>query len=363
MFITANESNIHSRLKHYLVRLAADGIRASISIGFDGTKVPPVLTLSTLHRAIIGGATPHHFISVDDLTEEQVKSKLDKQSDIIRADEIKVAVISIQNAKKKKCPFFVLAGQPQTVNMPSSFNEFVTQACLSVCNELKEADLVSVAADGVGCDNKWVCQQLRGFLRGDNRHVGLIDTDHNAKNFRYQLLGGSSVVMMGNFIIDPELLRLARVEIDLWRVKDFASDLLVLKLASEKTINKLSQLDNEDSSCIAVLSVTLYFLRLRLYSVNAKVFGFRGRMTFMWSSMIWFTSLGYKSTLGTNQSNMLANRRNFVTETIAFIFLFVRKDIINPRYCTSEPNEHTFGGWRCEKREATTQECTEIEEK
>jgi len=216
LFITANESNIHSRLKHYLVRLAADGIRASISIGFDGTKVPPVLTLSTLHRAIIGGATPHHFISVDDLTEEQVKSKLDKQSDIIRADEIKVAVISIQNVKKKKCPFFVLAGQPQTVNMPSSFNEFVTQACLSVCNELKEADLVSVAADGVGCDNKWVCQQLRGFLRGDNRHVGLIDTDHNAKNFRYQLLGGSSVVMMGNFIIDPELLRLARVEIDLW---------------------------------------------------------------------------------------------------------------------------------------------------
>ena len=86
-------------------------------------------------------------------------------------------------------------------------------------------------------------------------------------------------------------------------------------------------------------------------------------MNFMWSSMIWMTSLGYRSTLGTNYSTMLANRRNIVTETIAFMFLFIREDIVNARYCTSEPCEHTFAGWRCERCEATVEEALGIEDK
>jgi hypothetical protein len=83
----------------------------------------------------------------------------------------------------------------------------------------------------------------------------------------------------------------------------------------------------------------------------------------MWSSTIWITSFGYKSTLGTNQANMLANRRNIVTEAIAFIFLFIHAVMIQPRYATSEPCEHTFGGWRCQKREASVMECIELEGK
>ena len=47
------------------------------------------------------------------------------------------------------------------------------------------------------------------------------------------------------------------------------------------------------------------------------------------------------------------------------IFLFARSDILNPCYGTSEPCEHTFGGWRAEegKQEATVLECIEIEDK
>ena len=60
---------------------------------------------------------------------------------------------------------------------------------------------------------------------------------------------------------------------------------------------------------------------------------------------------------------MLANRHNIATEAIAFIFVCVREDIVNPCQCTSEPCEHTFGGWRTDRCEATLEETIWIEEK
>ena len=183
--------------------------------------------------------------------------------------------------------------------------------------------------------------------------MGLIDTNHNVKNTRYQVIGGSSVVWMGGYILDPELLRIAGVENLLWRVKDFASDLLVLKLCSVETLNSLSALHSEDSGAVAILSLTLYFMRMRLYAVNTKVLGFRERISLIWSCTIWMTSFGYQSRLGTNQKNMLANRRNMVTEGIGMIFLIARNDIMNVRYCTTEPCEHWFPGLRVDKREFT----------
>ncbi len=60
---------------------------------------------------------------------------------------------------------------------------------------------------------------------------------------------------------------------------------------------------------------------------------------------------------------MLANKRNIATEAIALMFLFVRDDIDNPRLTTTEPCEHTFGGWRVARCEATALECIYLEDK
>jgi len=188
--------------------------------------------------------------------------------------------------------------------------------------------------------------------------VGLIDTNHNAKNFRYQFLGASSAVWIGHIVFDTELFRLAGVSKLLWRVKDFASDLLVLELASLNTMNKLCSLEGESAESVKALAVTLYFLRTRLYAVNGKVLGYRTRVRLMWCSMIWITSLGYKPPLGTNKANMLANKRNCVTETIGASFLVVRKDVVRPRGVTTEGVEHTFALIRSDKKEATVLEMT-----
>jgi hypothetical protein len=244
--------------------------QGAVSLGYDGTKLPKVLQVSSTHKAIIGGAFPNHFISIAGKSEDWIKAKLLPDSDIERADEIKVAVLSVQNTKKGKPCFAVLVGQPQTINVASSFNESVAMVVDRVAKETGMFQLASVSADGVGCDNKGMMYTLLSFLRGKKRYVGMIDPNHNAKNHRYQILGGSSSTWIGNYIIDGKLLRLAGVSQLLWRVKDFASDLLVLKLASLDTVEKLCLLGNEDEGSVGVLCAALYFMGAQLTSVNSK---------------------------------------------------------------------------------------------
>ena len=67
-------------------------------------------------------------------------------------------------------------------------------------------------------------------------------------------------------------------------------------------------------------------------------------------------------TLGYNYATMVATMRNIISKTIAFIFLLVHDVIVNPSYCKTEPRDNTFVCWKRKKREATVQECVEIEE-
>ena len=201
LFIHIEKENIKNRLRTRIRHLTSsqnggneqsnakvkesDAKPVIISISFDGTKVPKALALSRVHKVIIGGAVPNHLISVEGLSDEEVKALLDPDSDVVRADELKAGVVAIQLADKGKPPFFNLVSQAQTINLSSCFNESVVQAILELCREERMIDLASVAADGVGCDNKWLSQQLCFFLMGKQRHLGVIDTNHNAKNTRY----------------------------------------------------------------------------------------------------------------------------------------------------------------------------------
>jgi hypothetical protein len=87
------------------------------------------------------------------------------------------------------------------------------------------------------------------------------------KNSRYQLIGGSSLASIGAYVFDPALIHLAKVNQKLWRVEDFASDAVLLKLASIDTIQKLHNLALQDRmNCDvgnhAVTVISLLFLRL-----------------------------------------------------------------------------------------------------
>ena len=95
---------------------------------------------------------------------------------------------------------------------------------------------------------------------------------------------------MGDHVIDSELLCIAGVETLLWRIKDFASNLLVLKLCSVQTLHSLSALHSDDSRAVAILYLVLHGMRMRLYAVNTKAVGFRERISLLWSCTVWITS-------------------------------------------------------------------------
>ena len=70
--------------------------------------------------------------------------------------------------------------------MKSNFNEMITRITLEFCSQYNHATLVSVSADGVGCDSEFIRNTLIEFLEGKVGHIGLVDSNHSAKNFHYQ---------------------------------------------------------------------------------------------------------------------------------------------------------------------------------
>ena len=95
---------IRERLKRHIETIIADRddnvpkekAVVAISLGFDGTKVPQHLQVDYSHKAIVGGVYPDHFIDMSKLAEAEVKAILDPDSSIVRAKEVKVAVVSFQ---------------------------------------------------------------------------------------------------------------------------------------------------------------------------------------------------------------------------------------------------------------------------
>ena len=54
-------------------------------------------------------------------------------------------------------------------------------------------------------------------MSGNFCDVGLIDTNHNVKNNRYQMIGGSCEEILGGYVYYIGLLQAAGVISELWR--------------------------------------------------------------------------------------------------------------------------------------------------
>ena len=173
--------------------------------------------------------------------------------------------------------------------------------CWNLCWEYSYClRLASVAADGVIDEDICIMSHLTASLRGEYIFVAVVDTNHNTKNVQYQTyVSYSSVVIMGFHIVDCGLYRISGVAREFWRVKDWASDLLPLEIASADTVGKITPLAaTEDLGTVTFMCVLLYFTRLKLFSVNAKIFGRQERFVFCWCYIIWLSYFNSKSSLG-----------------------------------------------------------------
>jgi hypothetical protein len=136
------------------------------------------------------------------------------------------------------------------------------------------AVLLNATVDGVSCDTTFVKQSICNFLEGKKSWVGGTDSNHNNKNSRYHIIGGSLVATIGTHPIDANLLHVAGVAFRLFCIDNFASDQLVLELCTAQTVSSLIELEGqEDGPTLVALSLGLMFMRIDLYGVNSIAYG------------------------------------------------------------------------------------------
>eukprot|EP00918_Siedleckia_nematoides_P084791 GHVU01186328.1.p1 GENE.GHVU01186328.1~~GHVU01186328.1.p1 ORF type:complete len:288 (-),score=14.80 GHVU01186328.1:740-1603(-) len=153
-------------------------------------------------------------------------------------------------------------------------------------------------------------------------------------------------------LFDTGLLPAAGVQRELYRVDDFASDELVLKLCSADTITKLhAKSSEEEGTSLAVTGLTLFFVRLFMIAVNSKQkICDMDRVALLWCSLLWLTSLA-----GMHPTT----KRNVVVSVLGSVLLCVQRKVPSPRLCTTESLEHMFGNFRQWRREFTVKEFVE----
>ncbi len=227
---------------------------------------------------------------------------------------------------------------------------------MKACRELKTFQgsivcLLNTAVDGLEAESKYVDKENGQCFAGISTSWCIVDCNHNAKSLRYQIIGGSCALNVRVVPIDPGLLQLTDINEKITRVKDYASDGLVLRLCDYNTLSSLVKLSQENPKHVAALCLTLFFVRLKLYAINSLQLDARCRISFLWSSLVWLTSL---------QGMHSITQRNLIREIISSIFTFMREECLEPRFTTSEPIEHKFGDLRSKKREFTTSKYIDI---
>ena len=158
-------------------------------------------------------------------------------------------------------------------------------------------------------------------------------------NTRYSHHGVSSALHLGNLVVDSDSYRQSGVNSELWRVKDFKSDAKVMAGCLYPTLKMIAdaiQYGRWDTTVEddGVLTCALLFMRLHTYAVNGKDVPVKHHVLYLWTSMIFFTSMGCVN---------ITPRRNVVSELITNFFMVLISDMFKPWLLTGEPAEHGFG--------------------
>ena len=117
--------------------------------------------------------------------------------------------------------------------------------------------------------------EMCDFLAGKAIHIGSIDSKHNIKIGRYQIVGGYFIVSVGKLVVDSHQFIKSQVSPDLIRPKDFDSVLLIQNLTSYSTLNKFDDAIYDGYTVgkiedIGGLGCTLFSTRLHLNAVNGR---------------------------------------------------------------------------------------------
>ena len=125
--------------------------------------------------------------------------------------------------------------------------------------------------------------------------------------------------IIGKALIDTGLIIEADLAKELWRVKDFASDLLVLCLVSAKTAGLIMLLPVSYPLLSNSLLFTFFFMSLHLYAVNTEDYILaKTRAIFVWSLLMFVLHVD-----GVHHTT----KKNWLLASVAMIFLFLRDNV------------------------------------
>eukprot|EP00957_Ditylum_brightwellii_P095779 7297463-Ditylum_brightwellii.AAC.1 len=272
-------------------------------MAIDTTKVLPTIEISSCHKVIVRAEYPNHKISIAGKTKDDINSLLEGKDPVHRkfsaASEIKVTVVSFQGSPPHIPQSEIVATHPQSNNDPNDFIKDMECARSNAMCSTKTSS-INFTMDGISFKSKHVMVAICDLLSIKSNHLGSTDPNHNSKSKRYQIIaaGGTVGCTLGMYVINTYIFCLAGVIMDHWRPNNFASDLLLLKLNSYDTIERIARVDpllgSTSSGNKGVLAATFFFMRIHLYGVNGKSVPARHCAMYLWYSMLWITSISAK---------------------------------------------------------------------
>lgn len=192
--------DVHRNMKQMIDGVSCKGQTVTFSIAIDGTKAPRSMNINAAHKCIMGRCYPHHIIDTTNLSKEEINEIMNARHEDLAA-EIKVATICLQNAEKGCTPMSIVAARPQGMNEVSMLTDDFCKAATMIAKENKRVCFTNFATDRVSVETNDIMKPLFLFLDGKVQHAAGVDNKHNAKNHRYQHVGGSNVATIGNYDI------------------------------------------------------------------------------------------------------------------------------------------------------------------
>eukprot|EP00899_Mesostigma_viride_P000813 jgi/Mesvir1/10732/Mv13805-RA.1 len=341
------EAQLKERLLRFITARAAGRERVTVHLAFDATVLQKSWQVVDKFGALVGKVEPNHLVPVTAALLEDLKKNGTQVEDL--APEIKCASLAMQDCPAGLSPFFLPAGRPQVKNDPGpEFNKRVVDAVAALAPQVQ---LVSVCTDGVAYESEFIVPGLIKFLQGESPTLYFLDCNHTVKALRGQICYGSGLGMVGTVPIVPALLAAANIKPELFRVSDYASDLVVQKLCSLDTISSLMALNAEPLEPRRALAITLFFLAINAHATNANDLPTSVRIAMKWMSLLWFTSM-----TGLHPITM----RNMAVNAHGAIWLYAREDVKVPSLGTEEACEHAFG-WARDSAPGARREFTAAE--
>ena len=94
------------------------------------------------------------------------------------------------------------------------------------------------------------------------------------------MVSGTSAASIGNSVVDPWMLKMTNVAKELYLIDDWDRNAALLGLALSKTVSKLIGCKFNSVGNCASLILSLTFIRLQLFSINARELRWQDRCVY-----------------------------------------------------------------------------------